>query len=87
MLYVVQCHSKALNYLYFSQFTANVCWVEQMKQIVCMLNPELYTGSSSLVLNILSLPKHSCILDNSKRNSSVEVLNTKSFEVFSLLLL
>lgn len=52
-----------------------------------MLNPELYTGSSSLVLNILSLPKHSCIIDNSKSNSSVEVLNTKSFEVVSLLLL
>lgn len=29
-VYVVQCHS---NYLYFSQFTANIHWVEQMKQI------------------------------------------------------
>lgn len=51
-----------------------------------MLNPELYTGSSSLVLNILSLHKHSCIIDISERNSSLEVLNMKSFEVVSLLL-
>lgn len=33
MLYVVQCHSKALNHLFLPQFTANIGWVEQMKQI------------------------------------------------------
>lgn len=36
-----------------------------------MLNPELYTGSCSLVLNILSLPKHTCIIDISKTDSRV----------------
>lgn len=33
MLYVVQCHSRALNRLYLSWFTASVHWIEQMEQI------------------------------------------------------
>lgn len=52
---------------------------------MCMLNPELCTGSCSLVLNILSLPKQTCIIDVSKRNS--RVTNTENYEVGSLLLL
>lgn len=33
MLYVVQCHSMALNRLYLPPFTTSIHWVEQMKQI------------------------------------------------------